>query len=168
MSFIPGHTPPESCHPPPRSTEPLSEKRPRQHHPAFGFEQGPGQRGGLAGRSHADADQGPKQVGGDREARTLRDVVHYRDKFQPAARAHHPSQEGREILPRAFDAGRHNAGGNDRGLEKAKVIFGEVKHFGERGDVCGCSQVDGGEAQDGLVDHAQPGADRRGRFVPPA
>ncbi len=53
--------------------------------------------------------------------------------------------------------------GDDRRLEQAEVVLGEVEDLGQAGDVGGGAQVDAGQAEDRLVDDAQVGLDRRAR-----
>ena len=62
---------------------------------------------------------------------------------------------GRKALAAAFDAGRDEATGDDRGLEQAEVVLGEVEDVSERGDVCRGAQVHRGQAQDRFVDDAE-------------
>ena len=102
------------------AAEPFAEQRARQHQPALVLLQLAGQRGRLAGGAHADADQRGQQVRGDRQARALGDVVHVADDLQPAARPDHARQQLGQALARAFDARRHDAGGDHRRLEQAR------------------------------------------------
>ena len=47
----------------------------------------------------------------------------------------HARQQIGQALARAFDARRHDAGGDDRRLEQAEVVLGEIEHLGQVGDV---------------------------------
>ena len=64
-------------------------------------------------------------------------------------------------LARAFHAGRHDAGGDHRRFQQAQIIAREIENFGQCGDLRRRLQIDAGQAQHRLVDHAQPGFDRR-------
>src|SRR5258708_7762620 len=99
------------------ATDPLAEQRPGEHEPAFAIAQGTGERLGLAGRSHADADQRREEIGRDREARTFRDVVDGGDQFETAPGAEHLREEIGETLAGALDAGWDQARRDHRRLE---------------------------------------------------
>ena len=64
-------------------------------------------------------------------------------------------------MARSFQSGRYYAGGDYGGLEQAKVILGEVEDIGQGGDVGLAFQVDARQPENGLVDNAEPGLDRR-------
>ena len=66
-----------------------------------------------------------------------------------------------ERLAGALHAGRHDAGGDDGGLEQAEVVAGEVEDLGDGGDVGGGLEVDADQAEDRLVDDAEVGLDGR-------
>ena len=95
ISLMPGQTPPESCQPPP---EPPSHS-PRMARAATSrrscFLERAGERLGLAGRAHADGDQGGEQVGRDGQARALGNVVDLADDLEAAARADRAARAGR-------------------------------------------------------------------------
>ena len=162
ISLIPGQTPPESCQPPPEppshspriaraSTSRRSSSRKR-----------PGERLGLAGRAHADADQRGEQIGRDGEPRAFRDVVDASRRARARGPAR-PSRASRSAsdLPGAFDARRHDARGDHRGLEQAEVVLREVEDLRELRDVRARAEIDAHQPQHRLVDHAQPRLDRR-------
>ena len=51
------------------------------------------------------------------------------DNFQPATRPGNSREQIRQILPRAFNARRNNAGGNHRRLEQSQIIAGKIEHL---------------------------------------
>ena len=65
---------------------------------------------------------------------------------------------------RALDAGRHQPRGDDRGLQQAQVVAAEVEHLVELAHLRRGLEVDAGEAEHRLVDHAEIGLDRRARL----
>ena len=148
-----------------RAAEPFAEQGAGEDDAALVFLKPAGERARLAGGAHAHADQGREQVGGNREPRALRDVVHVADDFQPAAGADDTLQQVGEALSRALDAGRDDAAGDHGGLEQAEVVFGEIEDLVEDGNFRGATEVHTGEAQHRLVDHPQAGLDRRRRII---
>ena len=165
MSFIPGQTPPESCQPPPEppSHSPRSA-RARTRRRSSSSSAPSRDRAWPVARMQAD-DQGREERGRDGQARALRDVVHRAHELEPEAGADHPGQQVGQALPRPLDAGRDDARGDDRGLEQAQVVLGEVEDLGEARHVGGGPEVDAGQAQDRLLDDAEVGLDRRARGV---
>ena len=150
------------------TAEPFAEQRPRQHQPAFVLLQPPVQRPGLAGGAHADGNERGQQVRGNGQPRTLGDVVDVADDFQAAARPDHTGEQVRQLLAGAFNARRHDARRDDRRLEQAQIIAGEIEHLGELADVRAGAQVDAGQAQNRFVNDAQIGFHRRARRGVPA
>ena len=146
-----------------RTAEPFAEDGARQHEPAFVFLERTVQRTGLAGRPHAQRNHRGQQVRGDREPRAFGNAVDGADEFESPARPDDPRQQIREALARAFHAGRNDAAGDDRRLEQAEVIFGEIEHVGQVRDVGGGAEVHAGQAQHRFIHHAQIGFDRRPR-----
>ena len=61
----------------------------------------------------------------------------------------------------ALDAGRHDAGRDDRRLEQPEVIAREVKHLRQARDVRPGAEIHAQQPQHRLVDHTQPGLHRR-------
>jgi len=135
MSFMPGQTPPESCHPPP---EPPSHS-PRMARAATrrrsDSSSSPVRLLACPVAPHAYRDQGAEQVGRDGQPRALRNVVDVADDLQPHAGADHPGQQVGQALPRPLRSRRHDPRRDDGGLEQAEVILGEVEHFLQAGDV---------------------------------
>ncbi len=72
-----------------------------------------------------------------------------------------PREQVGERLGSAFHAGRHDAAGDDRGLEEPEIVAREIEDLGDGGDVGGGAEIDAGEAEHGLVDDAEAGFDRR-------
>ena len=60
-------------------------------------------------------------------------------------------------LARAFHARRNDAGSDHRGFQQAQIIAREIEDLGQGGDVGGGVQIDAGQAQHRLVDHAEVG-----------
>ncbi len=86
ISLIPGHTPPESCQPPPeppshspRMARAATRRRSSLRKPA-------GERADLVGGAHAHGDEAGQQVGGNRQPRAFGNVVHLADDFDAVAR----------------------------------------------------------------------------------
>jgi hypothetical protein len=119
----------------------------------------------LSGGTHAGADEGGKEVGGNGEAGAFGDVVDRGDDLDASSWTGEAGEEVGEGFSGAFDARRNDARGNDSCLEKAKVIFGKIEDVGERGDFCAGSEIDASESKDGLIDDTEVGFDRRFRFV---
>ncbi len=162
MSFTPGQTPPESCHPPP---EPASHS-PRMAGAATSrrsFSWSWPVRFAAWPVAHADGNQARQQIRGHRQPRALGDVVHVGDDLQAHPRADDAAKKFREGLSRAFQSGRNDARGDNCGLEQAEVVLGEVEHLGQVVDVGAGAQVHAHQPQDRLVDHAQIRLDRRSR-----
>ena len=143
------------------AAEPLAEKRPGEDEPSFRFRQRPGQRSRLSRGTHADADQRPEEVRAHRQSRTLRDVVHAGDDLQTPARSDQCRQKVLKRMPRTLDPRGNDTRRDDRRLEQAEVILGEIEHVGKRRDVRGRSQVDRRQSKHRFVQHPQPRADRR-------
>ena len=70
----------------------------------------------------------------------------------------------RKFAAGAFDAGGDDAGGDDGSFEQSEVVFRKVENFPEAVDGGGGFEIDGGEADDGLVDDAEVGLNGRGCF----
>ncbi len=162
ISLMPGHTPPESCQPPPEPAQPFAQDGARRHQPPVVLFQAAGERVDLAGGAHADGDQAGQQTGGDRQPRPLGDVVHLADDFDAVARlAGEPRQHIGQRLGGAFHARRHDAGGDHRGFQQPQIIAREIEDLGDATDV-----------RRWLADPRWPGAapaDRsRGNRLPPA
>ena len=93
------------------AAEPLAENRARGHEAPLVLRERAGERVDLAGGAHARGDQAGEQIGGDRQARALRDVVHLADDFDAVpGPAGEPREQVGERLGGAFHAGRHDAG----------------------------------------------------------
>src|SRR5439155_9488025 len=137
------------------AAEPLAENRAREHEAALGFKQRPGQRRGLAGGAHADADEVGEQIGGDRQARAFRDIVHVADQFQAASGADDAREQFGQILAGTFNAWGNDAAGDDGGFKQTEIVFGEIKNVGQVRDVGRSAEVNAGQAQEGFVDGAQ-------------
>ena len=121
-----------------------------------------GERVDLVGGAHAHRNQAGQQIGGDREARALWNVIHLADDFDPVTcLAGEPVQQFRERLRGAFHARRHQAAGDYGGLQQAEIVAREIEDLGDRCDVCRGLQIHAGEAQHGLIDHAEVGFYRR-------
>ena len=146
-----------------RTAEPFAEDGARQHEPAFVFLERTMQRTGLAGCSHAQRNHGGQQARGDGQPRAFGNTVDGADEFEPPALPHHPRQQVGEALARAFHAGWNDAAGDDRRLEQAEVIFGEIEHVGQVRDVGGGAEVHARQAQHRFIQHAQVGFHRRPR-----
>ncbi len=86
------------------AAEPFAEQRARQHQPALVLLQLARQRGRLAGRAHADADQRRQQRRRDRQTRAFGDVVDAAGDFQAAPRPDNARQQFGQALARSLDA----------------------------------------------------------------
>ena len=146
---------------PAAAAKPFPEDGTRRHEPPFGLGELTGERCRLAGRSHADGDQGGKEIRRNRKPRALRDVVHAAHKFEAAPGAHHPLEERREALARALHTRRHDARRDRRRLQQPEIVAGKVKHLGEVGDLHRGAEIDTREPQHWLIDHPQKGFDGR-------
>ena len=143
------------------AAEPFAENRARQHQPAFVLLQCAVSERRLAGRPHAQRNQRGEQVGGHREARAFRDAVNATDQFDAAPGPDDAGEQVGQALAGTFDARRHDAAGDDGGFEQAKIIFREIKHVREAGDVRGGAEINAGQPQQRFVNHAQIGFHRR-------
>ncbi len=101
-----------------RSAEPLAQQGSRQDDPALRFLQAALQRSRLPRGPHADADQATQQVGRDRQARSLGNVVHARHDLDSQARSDHAFEEVGQALAAALDARRNQPARDDRRLEQ--------------------------------------------------
>ncbi len=120
------------------------------------------ERARLAGGAHAGGDQAREQVGGDGEPRAFRDVVDLADKLDAeSVAAGETGEQLRQRLRRAFHAGRHDARGDDGGLQQSEVVLGEVEDLGERGDFGDGAEIDARQAQHRLFNDAEVGLDGR-------
>ena len=147
-----------------RSAQPFAQDGPRGDQLAFRFGEAARQRLRLAGGPHAGGDDGRQEVRGDGQAGALGDVVHLARDFQSQPRADELGQHVGQRLARAFQPGRNDAGGDHGRLEEPQVVLGEVEDVGQGGDVGLALQVDACEAEDGLIDDAEPGLDGRLRL----
>ena len=153
MSFMPGHTPPESCQPPP---EPPSHS-PRMARAATRRRSASSSvpvrlRICPVARMPAEIRQASRLVETARREplgiSLTRLTISMPWPGVPVSRA---SSAGEPLLG-AFHARRHDAGGDHRGLEQAQVIAREIENLGEGGDVGG-----------GARGPRWPGAARAGR-----
>ena len=118
------------------AAEPFAEDGARRHQAAVVLLERAGERVDLAGGAHAHRDQAGQQVGGDGEARALRNVVHLADDFDAVAGlAGQAREQVGERLRGALHARRHDAGGDDGGLQQAEIVAREIEDFGDGGDV---------------------------------
>ena len=147
------------------TTDPLTEDGAGKHEAAFVFRKLAGEARGLAGGPHAGGDEGGEEVRGNGEARAFRDVVHRGNQFQSTPRADEHGEDFRKGFPAALDAGRDEAGSDDRGFQEPEVVLGEIENIGERLDLGGGFEVDAGEAENRAVDHPQVGGNGRLRFL---
>ena len=146
------------------TAQPFAQDRPRGDQLSFRFAERAGERARLAGRPHADGDDGCQQVRRDGQAGTLGDVVHLADDFQPQPRSDQLGQHVGQRLAGAFQPGRNDAGGDHGRLEQPEIVLGEIEDVGQGGDVGLALQVDARQAEHRLVDDAEPGLDRRLRL----
>ena len=70
-------------------------------------------------------------------------------------------QEVRQRLRCAFHAGRHDSARDHGGLQQSKVVAGEIEEFGKGSNLGGSLQIHADQAEHGLIDHAEPGFNRR-------
>ena len=145
------------------TAEPFAQQRAGQDQPTLVLLQLTGQRRGLAGGTHADADQRGQERRRDRQTRALGNVVDAGRNFQTATRPDHARQQVGETLARTFDARRHNARGDDRRLQQAEVVLRKVEYLSQVGDVRCRPQVNADQAEQRLFDHPQVGLDGRAR-----
>ena len=66
-----------------------------------------------------------------------------------AGLAGEPRQQIGQRLVAPFHARRHDAAGDDAGLEQAQIVAGEIEDLGDGRDVGGGMQVDAGQAETG-------------------
>ncbi len=160
---MPGHTPPESCQPPPE---------PASHSPRMA-------RAAATRRSSSaswpvrawvcpvariqTAINDASRLVDTASREPFGNAVHLAHQLDAAPRPHNALQQVAQRLPCAFDAGRHDAGSDHRRLEQAEIVLGEVEHLVQRRDLGGRVQVHAHQAQHGLVDHAEVGLDGRPR-----
>ena len=118
------------------AAEPFAEDGARRHQAAVVFLERAGERVDLVGGAHAHRDQAGQQIGGDGEARALRNVVHLADDFDAVAGlAGEPREQVGERLGGALHARRHDAAGDHGGLQQAEIVAREIEDFGDGGDV---------------------------------
>ncbi len=120
----------------------------------------------LAGGTHAGRNQAGQQGGGDGEARALGNIVDLADQLDPVAAF--SGKTGQQIAQRFgadLHAGRHQAGGDDRGFEQTQVVAREIEYLGERGDIGSGREIHAGKAQHGRVDYAKVGFHWRNRLA---
>src|SRR5579872_3157409 len=144
--------------------QPFAQYRARGDQAALRLLQRPFERGGLPGRAHAYGDERGEQVRRDREARALRDSVYAAYQLDPAAGSDESREQLLQTLLRSLDAGRDDAGGDQRRLQQSQVVPREVEHLVQLRQVGGDAEVHAHESQYRLVDHAQVGLDGRARF----
>ena len=161
ISFMPGQTPPESCQPPPE---------PPSHSPRMA-------RAATTRRSSSvrlpvrervcpvarmqHGDERRQQIGRDGQPRALGNTVDLAHELDATARANQPRQQVRQRLAGALDPRRHDARGDDRGLQQAQVILRKVEHLAQGRDLGRGAQVHTDEPQHGLVDDPEVGLDGR-------
>ena len=128
---MPGQRPPESCQPPPdppihspRIARAATMRRSRFLHRA-------GAATDLAGGAHADADQRAEQIRGDGEPRAFGDAVDVADEFESAAGSEDCREQFGETCAGAFDARRHEAGGDHGRLEQTEIVAAEIEDLVE-------------------------------------
>ena len=107
--------------------DPLAENGPGEDDAPFVFLQRTGERGGLPGGPHEDADEGGEKVGGDGEAGALGDVVDRGHQLQTLAGSDEAFEEDGELCSGAFDSRRDDAGGDDRCFQEAEVVLRKVE-----------------------------------------
>ena len=121
-----------------------------------------GERTDLPGGAHRNSDDRGQQAGGDGQARAPGDAIHLADEFNAVAGfSGEAGQQTGQRFGGTFDAGRHDAAGDDARFEQTEIIAGEVEDFGDGRDVGGSAQIDAGQADHRLVDDAEPSFDRR-------
>ena len=161
MSFMPGQTPPESCQPPPD---------PPSHSPSIA-------RASTSRRSSSCKAPSSEPAWPVARMHTeIRDASRFVDtasreplgmlltlltSSRPRPGPTMPRQQIGQALARTFNARRHDAGGDDGRLEQAQIIPGEIEDLGQLRDVGGGAEIHAGQPQDGLVNDAQIGLDRR-------
>jgi hypothetical protein len=165
MSFMPGQTPPESCQPPPEppSHSPSSAR-------ASTSRRSCSCSGPVSERACPVARMQTLTSAASRFVETARReplgmlltlLTSSKPRPAPTTRA----SKSARLWPGAFDARRHDAGRNDGRLEQAQIVFREVEHLGQVGDVRRRAQVNAGQAQNRFVNHPQVGLDRRAGAV---
>ncbi len=165
MIFMPGQTPPESCQPPPdppshspRMARAATSRRSRLLEPA-------GERAiWPVARMQTEIRQASRLVEtASREplGMSLTRLTSSMPRPGPASCASSsasgccaPSMPG-GTMPEAIT----------RGLQQAEIVAREIEHFGQGGDVRGGAQIDAGQPQHRLVDHAEVRLDRRPRVA---
>ena len=115
----------------------------------------------MARGPHECNDHRREQVGGDGQARTLWDVVHFGDQLESHALANHLGEDVFEALARALEGRRNHARSDHARLEQAEVIVAEVEEIAEFRDVFGALEIDAGQAEHRLRQHADVALDRR-------
>ena len=147
------------------ASQPLAEERPGEDETPLLLEQRALDGAGLTRGAHAGRHQGSEERGGDGEARALGNPVHRAHELEPEAGPDHPRQQVGQALSRPLDAGRDDARGDDRGLQQAEVVLGEVEDLGEARHVGRGPEIDAGQAEDRFLDDAEVGLHRRARDV---
>ena len=147
-----------------RTAEPFAEDGARQHQPAFVLLRA-NRAANWPGRSPSCKAQSCEASRFVETARRepLGMPLTALTSSSPLPGPDHPRQQVGEALARAFDAGRNDAAGDDRRLEQAEVVFGEIEHVGQVRDVRGGAKIHAGQAQQRFIDHAQVGFDGRPR-----
>ena len=141
----------------PRAPQPLAQNGARRHQPAVGFAQAAGEGADLVGGPHTQGNEAGEKVGGDRQARAAGNVIHLADDFDAVARpANQVGQDVAERLGGAFQSRRHNSRGYHRRLEQPQVIVRKIENLGNRAQFGARLKVHTHQAQDGLVDDAEP------------
>ena len=149
-----------------RTAEPFAQDRAGKDESTLAFLECTGEGGRLTGGAHADRDERSEEAGGDGEARAFGDIVDARDELEAASGAGDLGEQFGQALAAAFDARGDDAAGDDGGFEQAEIILGEIEHFGELSDFGGGTEVDAGQAEDGVIDDAEEGFDgRTGRGI---
>src|ERR1035438_9746545 len=144
LSFMPGHSPPEAFQPP---------QNPPSHSPRMAR---------AAARRRSVSVNWPVSEWACPVARIETEINEASRLVETARREPLGISFTRLTISRPCPCrpgwkGRHDAGSDHRGLQQAQIVAREIEDLGQRGDFGGGSQIDAGEAQHRLVDHAQPG-----------
>ena len=126
------------------------------------FLQQAGERRGLAGGPHANADERREQSGGNGKPRAFRAVVDAADDLQTTSGAGDVREQSGEALAGTFNARRHDAARDDGGFEQTEIVPGKIKNVGEMRDVRRGSEINARQAQHRFFENTEVGFD--GRF----
>ena len=163
MSFMPGHTPPESCQPPPEPpSHSPSSARASTSRRSCSCNWPVSEAAWPVARMQTLTSAASRVVEtASREPLGMLFTLLTISKPRPGPTMR--ASKFRQALARALDARRHDARGDDRRLEQAQVVLGKVEHLRQVGDVRRRAQVHADQAQQRFFDDPQVGFDRRAR-----